>query len=77
MKREGRGFRIEVIVHMPKAKEDREEIRKRLAQLQAQFVLQYIEHLNCPLEQKQQLVDAVVHTILEQEKETDEAAAGN
>ena len=63
------GFGIEVIVHFPKAKEDQEEIQKRIAKIHAQFVLQYVEKLNCPLEQKQQLIDTVVNTIRERARQ--------
>ena len=58
-----------MIVHYPSAEEDRQEIQKRLARIHAQFVLQYVEKLNCPLEQKRQLIDAVANTIREQAKE--------
>ena len=46
-----------------------EEIQKWIAKIHAQFVLQYVESLNCPLEQKQQLIDAVVNTIRQQAKQ--------
>ena len=46
-----------------------EEIQKRIAKIHAQFVLQYVESLNCPLEQKQQLIDAVANTIKERAKQ--------
>lgn len=46
-----------------------EEIQKRIAKIHAQFVLQYVELLNCPLEQKQQLIDAVANTIKERAKQ--------
>lgn len=54
-----------MIVHYPKSEADRQEIQKRLARIHAQFVLRYVEKLNCPLEQKRQLIDAVANTIRE------------
>ena len=36
-----------------------------MAKFHANYVAQYIEKLNCPSEQKRQLVDAVVKTVME------------
>ena len=60
---------MEVIVHYPESKEDQAEIQKRLERIHAQFVLQYIEKLNCPQWQKEKLLDAVAATIRERAKE--------
>ncbi len=38
----------------------------RVAKFHAEYVAQYIEKMSCPTEQKLQLVDAVVKTILDE-----------
>lgn len=59
---------MEVIVHYPKSDQDRAELQKRIARIHAQFVLQYVEKLNCPQWQKEQLIDAVADTVSQQSK---------
>ena len=39
------------------------ELQRRIAKIHAQFVLQSVEKLNCPLEQKRQLIDAVANAM--------------
>lgn len=52
--------RIEILLHEPDTVQKQEELDRRIAKLHAQYVEQYIEKLNCPVEQKLKLIDAVV-----------------
>ena len=64
MPREVRGIArtsapINVIVHYPKTEEGKRELAVRVASVHADMVNQYINKMNCPSEQKVQLLDAV------------------
>lgn len=64
-KKNRRAFIIEIIVHYPKTAKGQAELSERIAKIHAQFVLQYVNKLNCPLEQKKKLIDAVVQALQE------------
>ena len=51
---------INVIVHYPKAEEGKCELAERVASVHASLVNQHIKKLNCPSDQKVQLLDAVI-----------------
>ena len=51
---------INVIVHYPKTIEGQRELAERVAGVHADMVNQHIKKLNCPSEQKVQLLDAVI-----------------
>ena len=51
---------INVIVHYPKTEEGKYELAQRVADVHADMVNQYIKKLNCPSEQKVQLLDEVI-----------------
>ncbi len=51
---------INVIVNYPKAEEGKRELAKRVASVHASLVNQHIKKLNCPSDQKVQLLDAVI-----------------
>ena len=51
---------IHVIVHYPKTEEGKRELAERVAGAHADMVNQHIKKLNCPSEQKVQLLDAVI-----------------
>lgn len=51
---------IHVIVHYPKTEEGKRELAERVASVHADMVNQHIKKLNCPSEQKVQLLDAVI-----------------
>lgn len=51
---------INVIVHYPKTEEGKRELADRVASVHASLVNQHIKKLNCPSEQKVQLLDAVI-----------------
>ena len=51
---------VNVIVHYPKTEEGKRELAERVANVHASLVNQHIKKLNCPSEQKVQLLDAVI-----------------
>ena len=56
---------LEIIVHDPETAEKQAIFDARVAKFHAEFVAQYVEKLNCPTEQKLQLIDAIAQTVLE------------
>ena len=57
-------FAVKIIVHYPETPEKQTEFDARVAKFHADYVVQYIEKLNCPTDQKLNLLDAVAQTIL-------------
>lgn len=53
---------IHVIVHPPAAQEGRRELAQRVAQAHADFVISTINRLDCPIQQKLELLQAVIRT---------------
>lgn len=53
---------INIIVHYPQTEEGKQELARRVASVHADYVLQKIQKLNCPTQQKQELLDAVIQT---------------
>ena len=51
---------INIIVHYPKTIEGHRELAERVAGVHADMVNQHIKKLNCPSDQKVQLLDAVI-----------------
>ena len=51
---------INVIVHYPKTEQGKRELAERVAGVHADMVNQHIKKLNCPSDQKVQLLDAVI-----------------
>lgn len=49
-----------IIVHFPEDREMQRELSKRVATVHAQVVMEKIKALNCPLEQKVALLDAII-----------------
>ena len=60
---------MKIIVHYPETPEKRAQFDARVAKFHAEYVVQYIEKLNCPTEQKLKLLDAVAKTILDASEE--------
>ena len=54
---------MEVIVHYPKDSENKKELETSVSKLRAEFIIDYINKLNCPYEQKLRLADAVAEKI--------------
>lgn len=60
---------MEIIVHYPETPEKMALLNKRVAKFHADYVADYIEKLNCPTEQKLELIDAIAQTILDRCRE--------
>ena len=51
---------INIIVHYPKTEEGWRELRRRMAIVHADAVLNSVQKLNCPTWQKIKLIDAII-----------------
>ena len=51
---------MNIIVHTPKDKTEKEELMKRVAAAHAEYILKYIEKLDISAEQKSDLVDIII-----------------
>ena len=54
---------MDIIVHYPTTTEQQTELERKVVKFRAEYILRYVERLNCPLEQKIALIDAVIDTI--------------
>ena len=54
---------IQVIIHYPKTEEGKRELARCIAVVHADTVNQTIKKLNCPSEQKVQLLDSIIETV--------------
>ena len=54
---------MDVIVHYPKTAEQQAAFDTRVAKFRAEHILRYIERLNCPMDQKVALIDAVIESV--------------
>lgn len=54
---------MEVFMHYPVAEEDKQALRQKVSEVQAEAVIKYISKLTCPLEQKMELVQSIQDTI--------------
>ena len=50
---------MNIIVHSPKNPQDKNELRKKVAMVHAEAVIQYIGKLFCPEEQRMKLHDEI------------------
>lgn len=53
---------INIVVHYPKTEKGKQELAERVADVHADMVTRQIQKLNCPSEQKIELLDAVIAT---------------
>lgn len=60
---------IHVIVHFPTTEEGKDELARRVSDVHAAAVIQRIKELNCPTQQKLELLDAVIITAKERNGE--------
>lgn len=60
---------INLIVYYPKTEEGKEELAKRVSDVHAAAVTQRLKSLNCPTQQKLDLLDAVIDTVKERSRE--------
>ncbi len=51
---------MNVIVHFPKTEEGKDKIKKAVADVHIDAVVKYISKLNCPKEQKEKLLQAII-----------------
>lgn len=51
---------INIIVHYPKTEEGRRELRRRVASVHADAVMNSISKLKCPYQDKIRLLDAII-----------------
>ena len=61
---------INVIVYKPTDSAGVEELAKRVAEIHAEHVIHRIRSLTCPIAQKKALLDAVIGTVRQRQKET-------
>lgn len=59
---------INVIVHYPKTEDGQRELRRRVASVHADAVLNSIAKLDCPTPQKAKLLEAIIQDAKEQIK---------
>lgn len=60
---------INVIVYYPTTEEGSEELARRVSDVHAAAVNQRLKALNCPTQQKQELLDAVIETVKKNSRE--------
>lgn len=56
---------INVIMHFPSTEDGKKELARRVSDVHAAAVIQRIKELNCPTQQKLDLLDAVIKTAKE------------
>ena len=59
---------INLIVYYPKTEEGKSELAQRVADVHAGTVKQTVSKLNCSSKQKEQLIDSVIGSVYESEK---------
>jgi len=60
---------ITIVMHYPTTEEGKRELAERVAEVHADFVLNYVRKLQIPSWQKEKLIDAVIATTKERMKE--------
>ncbi len=65
---------IQVVVHYPTTEKGKQELADRVAGVHADFVLQYVRKLQCPSNQKEQLIDAVIESAKEKQRQEKKAS---
>lgn len=61
--------RINLIVYYPKTEDGKEELARRVSDVHAAAVSQRLKALNCPTDQKLELLDAIIKTAKERSRE--------
>ena len=57
-----------LILYYPKTEEGKRELAQRVADVHAETVKQTVSKLNCSSKQKEQLIDSVIGSVYESEK---------
>ncbi len=60
---------IQIIVHRPSTPEGKEALARQIADVHVSAVNQKLKSMNCPEQQKLELLDAVIRTVKEQSRE--------
>ena len=60
---------INLIMYYPKTDKGQAELAKRVADVHASSVIQRLKSLDCPTQQKQELLDAVIDTAKNRNRE--------
>lgn len=60
---------MNIIIHYPETEEAKQELARRVAVVHAQAIMQKVKSLQCPLEQKMDLLDAVKEIVTSRESE--------
>lgn len=53
---------LQMTVQFPQTRAGKEELAQRVAELHADCVLSALNHLNCPVKQKRELLQAIIDT---------------
>lgn len=53
---------LQMTVQFPQTRGGKEELAQRVAELHADCVLSALNHLNCPVKQKRELLQAIIDT---------------
>ena len=53
---------VNIIMHFPKTEKDKDALAHRISDVHASAVNQRIKSLNCPTQQKLNLLDAIIET---------------
>ena len=59
---------IQLVVHHPQTEKEQLALARRVSDIHADAVIRQLRELNCPAEQKQSLLDAMIHTVKSQNK---------
>ena len=54
-----------VIVHFPETEAGKAELQRRVSEVHADYVLSVLQKLDCPADQKIELIEAIIHDIEE------------
>ena len=53
---------MKVIVHDPATKEGKAELERRVSKMHADAIGMYLANLNCPLDQKDKIIDMLIES---------------
>ena len=56
---------MKVIVHYPSTEEGKAELTRRVSKMHADAIGMYLAKLNCPLEQKDKIIDMLIESARE------------
>ena len=59
---------MEVIVHAPKTKEGQAALTARIAKVHSDFILDYLDRLDCPVSEKERMLDRIIQIARENEQ---------